>query len=232
MFGHPLTPWIYRALILLVVSCPCALAISTPVTMVSSITGAAREGVLVKGRAYVETLSRIKAFAFDKTGTLTEGRLKVSRVIPLNSDGNLEDVLRVAASLEFFSEHPIAKAVVEEASRLGVTLGKVEEFTVIPGKGVAGKVDGVRYLVGNRKLFDGATIPSIDGGTMVFVGSDSTLMGVIVLEDTIKDDAYYRVTELKRRRMKAVIVSGDNEKAVRTVAKELGVDEYYALRNS
>ena len=232
VLGHPLTPWIYRALILLVVSCPCALAISTPVTMVSSITGAAREGVLVKGGAYVETLSRIKAFAFDKTGTLTEERLKVSRVIPLNSDGNLEDVLRVAASLEFFSEHPIAKAVVEEASRLGVTLGKVEEFTVIPGKGVAGKVDGVRYLVGNRKLFEGVTIPSIDGGTMVFVGSDSTLMGVIVLEDTIKDDAYYRVTELKRRGMKAVIMSGDNEKAVRTVAKELGVDEYYALRNS
>ncbi|MHA1713678.1 MAG: heavy metal translocating P-type ATPase, partial [Candidatus Ranarchaeia archaeon] len=138
VFGLPFEDWLYKALVLLVISCPCALAISTPVAMVSGITSAAKNGVLIKGSAYVEEVSKVKVFAFDKTGTITEGRLVVTDV--LAHKVNDEELLTYTASIEALSEHPIAKAIVDEALKRGLKLESVEDFAAIVGKGATGRI--------------------------------------------------------------------------------------------
>ncbi len=227
LLGEPLIPWLYRALTLLVISCPCALAISTPVTIISSITGAARKGILVKGAVFLEALSKIRAIAFDKTGTLTKGELKISKVIPLD-DVSIEEILEAAASLEALSNHPIARAIVEKAMLEGVKLGTVEDFKFIPGVGVSGKVNGVLYTVGRPTLFQEAISSKLNVDSSVFIGSNGRLLGAIILEDELRREAYHCVEELKRRNLKTVIVSGDNQKTVEKVARLLGINEYYA----
>lgn len=235
VFGLPFTEWVYKALILLVVSCPCALAISTPVAVVSAITDAARNGVLIKGGAYVEEVGRVGVFAFDKTGTLTEGRLEVTDVVGLGY--SREEVLSVAASLEALSEHPIAKAIVEYAKIRGVKLYEVTGFKAIPGKGVVGRINGRVYYVGGRRLFgellDGfpeeylGKIES-EGKTVVFVGDDEKITGLIAVMDRVRETAAAAVAELKRNGVKTVMITGDNERTAAAIAGKLGIDEYQA----
>jgi len=234
VFGLPFNEWLYKALVLLVVSCPCALAISTPVAMVSGITSAARNGVLIKGSAYVEEVNRIKVFAFDKTGTLTEGRLEVTDVVSLGRPE--EEILCIAASLETMSEHPIAKAIVEKIDKEAM-LKDIKDFRAIAGKGVMGKINGETYYVGSRRLFKelSADYPEEEswklekeGKTVIFVGNEKGVIGLIVVMDKIRDSTIPTMAELRRKGIKTVMITGDNERTAKAIAERIGIAEYRA----
>jgi len=232
--GASFTTWFYRALILLVVSCPCALTISTPVSMASAITAAASNGVLVKGGKYVEGLARVKTFVFDKTGTLTRGRLDVADVVSFSLSPT--EVLQLAASLEAKSEHPIARAIVEKAKAERVTLVPVKEFNSIPGKGLEGMVDSRSVVMGKQELFQ--NIPDkilnkirelqAQGKTTVMLGVRNEIVGLVALKDRVKDAAAGAIEELKARGVQSVIISGDNEATTAALARDVGVDHYHA----
>ncbi len=235
VFNLPFNEWFYKALVLLVVSCPCTLAISTPVAMISGITSAARNGVLIKGSTYVEEVSKVRVFAFDKTGTLTEGRLEVTDVISLRH--SREDVLSIAASLEALSEHPIAKAIVEEAKKEGAPIRVVDDFKAITGKGVVGRIEGQMYFVGSRRLlreistdFPEEEVWKLEneGKTVVFVGDEKEVIGLIAVMDKIRDTTVVTMNELRRRGVKTVMITGDNERTAKAIAKRIGIAEYKA----
>ncbi len=235
VFGFPFNEWFYKALVLLVVSCPCALAISTPVAMVSAITSAARNGVLIKGSSYVEEVSKIKTFAFDKTGTLTEGKLEVTDIISLGE--SKESVLEVAASLEVFSEHPIAKAIIEKAKNEKVKLRSTHNFKAIAGKGVTGKIKGNTHYVGNRRLFKELKIDlpeehfsklENEGKIVIMVGTARKIMGLIAVMDKIRDATIETVHKLKEMGIKTVMITGDNERTAQAIAKRISISEYRA----
>jgi len=234
ILGASFTTWFYRALILLVVSCPCALTISTPVSMASAITAAASNGVLVKGGKYLESLGGVKTFVFDKTGTLTRGKLEVVDVVSFSPSPKA--VLQLAASLEAMSEHPVAKAIVEKAKAEKLMLIPVEEFNSIRGKGVEGMVDGKDVVVGKNELFqkipdkvlDKARELQAQGKTTVMLGVGKEIVGLIALKDKVKDAAAGAIQELKTRGIQSVIISGDNEATTASVAKDVGVDYYHA----
>ena len=235
IFGLPMNEWVYRALVLLVVSCPCALAISTPVAMVSAITGAARNGVLIKGGTYVEEVGKVRIFAFDKTGTLTEGNPEVTDVMAF--DGGEAEVLRIAASIEARSEHPIAKAIVRYAESRGVERGEVTDFKAIPGRGVIGVLDGREYRIGSKKLFDGKLNAQLErsirefesqGKTVVLLGNSEKVIGLIALRDRVRDGAQTVINKLKKLGISTVMLTGDNEKTGRAIADLLGIDICWA----
>jgi Cd2+/Zn2+-exporting ATPase len=235
VLGYSFNTWVYKSLVLLVISCPCALAISTPVSMVSGLTSGARNGVLIKGSNIVEALSKIKTFAFDKTGTLTEGNLVVTDIVGVQSDERT--VLRLAASLEALSEHPVAKAIVDRYNEEHGSLLKVQDFRAITGKGITGVIDGNVVFVGNRALVNENMI-SIDdkdvsglensGKTVVFVGEGMTLLGFIAVMDKIRDASKNTVHELNARGLKTVMLTGDNERTALTIAEEVGVFSFEA----
>ena len=233
IFGLPFNEWLYRALVLLVVACPCALAISTPVAMVSAITSAARNGVLIKGSAYVEEIGKVRVFAFDKTGTLTEGKLEVTDIIGLTHSE--EEILTIAASLEALSEHPIAKAIVEYAKSKEVKLKEVTDFKAIPGKGVMGKIDSEVYYVGSRRLFERlfsnfseerAKELESRGKTVVFIGTEKEIIGIIAIRDKIREATIATIAELRKDGIRTVMITGDNERTAKAIADEIGIDEY------
>jgi len=239
LWGVSLDDWFYRALVLLVVSCPCALAISTPVSMVSGITSATRNGVLIKGGEYVEEMKNVKAVVFDKTGTLTEGRLEVTDIFPLNGN-SLNDTLRVSASLESHSKHPLAKAILKKAKECGVELEEVHNFKSITGTGLKGKIRGNLFYIGNESLFKDTDLFNDEdfprerireleeeGKTTVLLGNEQEIMGLIILMDKIRDDAGKTVEFLKKNGIKTIMLTGDNQGTARGVASQLGLDEYY-----
>jgi len=234
--GLPFGTWIYRGLVLLVVSCPCALAISTPVSMVSAITSATRRGVLIKGSNYIEELNKVKAFAFDKTGTLTEGKPEVSDITNLNKLSN-EEVLSLAASIESYSEHPVAQAIVKKAQSEKIRLQEVRDFKAIPGKGIRAQINGKTYYVGARNLFNnlGIRLPEekishfeSEGKTTVFLAEEQNLLGAIAVRDKIRDSSFKLITELKKRGIRTELITGDNHYTARAIAQSIGVDEYHA----
>ncbi|WP_298668325.1 cation-translocating P-type ATPase [uncultured Methanofollis sp.] len=235
VFGVPFADSVYRALSLLVIACPCALALSTPVSMVSGITAAARQGVLIKGSDYLEAVGRARVVVFDKTGTLTTGRLQVTAVKGSGGAGEME-VLQIAASLEAGSGHPIAAAVMAKAQEDGIEAGPVEGFAAVPGSGVRGTLGGRACALGNGRLF-----PDVDemwteerehleaaGQTVVFVGEDGRVIGLIGLMDTVREDAPATVAGLRARGIRTVMLTGDNEKVAAAVAARLGIDEHRA----
>ncbi|MFQ6077328.1 MAG: heavy metal translocating P-type ATPase, partial [Candidatus Bathyarchaeia archaeon] len=233
--GLPPHESIYRALVILILACPCALAISTPVSMVSAITSAARNGVLIKGSIYVEEVGKARVFAFDKTGTLTEGKLEVIDVIPLS--GSKDEVLARAASLEALSEHPIAKAMVERAKNEGLTLESVEDFKSFPGKGVRGMIRGDANYVGSVRLFrelsinfpEDKTEELVDEGkTVVMIGNEKEATGIISLMDKVRDATVKCITDLERQGVRTEMITGDNERTADAIAKRIGIDEYHA----
>jgi Cd2+/Zn2+-exporting ATPase len=238
LFGAPWMTWVYRALIILVVSCPCALAISTPVSMVSAITGAARNGVLVKSASAVEAVAKLKVVAFDKTGTLTEGKLQVTDMLPLNG-ASKKDVLRVAASLESKASHPIASAIGEIADKYAVQLCSQGDFRAMPGLGIEGVVDGESYLVGSVEMFQTQAIPFPQigvvelqeaGKTVVLVGRPhpKETVGVIALADNIRPEAIQAIKDLTRLEVETVMISGDNEYTAKSIANKIGVSHFHA----
>jgi len=235
-FGLPFKVWFYRALVLLVVSCPCALAISTPVSMVSALTSAARNGVLIKGGNFIEEMRNMKVLVFDKTGTLTEGKLEVTDVVPLNNYTESE-LIKIAASLESMSGHPIAEAIVRKAAEEGVGALEVTEFRSVAGQGLQGQIEGNLFFAGNRAFLEekGIDYPldvieglEREGKTVVLIGHDDRVVGTIALMDRIRDNSLETVKRLKEVGVKTVMLTGDNQQVAAAVASKLGIDEYYA----
>ncbi|WP_214019311.1 heavy metal translocating P-type ATPase [Methanoculleus sp.] len=234
-FGIPFLEAFYRALILLVIACPCALAISTPVSMVSGITTAAHNGVLIKGRDSLEAVGLARVIVFDKTGTLTTGRLEVDDVVGFGVPA--AEVLAVAASLESRSGHPIAEAVRRRAEEEGTTLRDVEKFVSAAGKGVQGRIGGATYILGNAALFPespgSAWRAAYDclggeGKTVVLASTASEVIGLIALSDVVKKDARKTVAALRARGIRTVMLTGDNERVGEAVARRIGIDECHA----
>src|SRR5262245_19151157 len=236
--GAAWSTWVYRALVLLVISCPCALVISTPVSIVSALAAAARKGLLVKGGARLERLSDVRCVAFDKTGTLTKGDLRVVDVTPL--DGVTPDqILRLAASLETRSEHPIGAAIVALARERRISLGDVTFFQSLPGFGAQARIDGAPVVLGNHRLFDErgtcardvhASIEraSSGGGTVVIVGADRPI-GIIGMSDKPRESARDAIQTLRGHGVQRVaLLTGDHAPAARALAEAVGVDETHA----
>jgi Cd2+/Zn2+-exporting ATPase len=237
IFQQSFEVWFYKALLLLLISCPCALALSTPISIVSGITSGAKNGALFKGGVYIEKLAKIDTFAFDKTGTLTEGKPVVTDVITFN-DHSRKELLSIASSLECLSEHPLGKAIVELAEKEGLPMECVEDFTAITGKGVTGRIDAHNYIVGSMKLFDPKVISEIDGTltkledeakTIVIIGKRDEVAGVIGISDKIRSDSKAMIESLHKSGIKrTVMITGDNKRTAKAVASKIGIDEYYA----
>lgn len=232
---QPISDWIYRSLVMLVVACPCALAISTPVAMVSAITSAGRNGVLVKGSNYLEQVSRTRALAFDKTGTLTMGELGVTDII---SQGIPEqEVLRRAAALEGKAEHPIAKAILDKAREEGIEIGETTSFKAHVGQGVEACIDDKTCCIGNLRLFQELGIVPLngvvekleaEGKTVVLVSEGDCAVGAIALMDKLREGVGETISELRRRGLRVEMLTGDNEATAKAIAEKLGMDGYVA----
>jgi Zn2+/Cd2+-exporting ATPase len=240
LLAQPFDGWIYRALTLLVVACPCALVISTPVSIVSALGAATRNGVLIKGGATLEKLGRVRAIAFDKTGTLTEGRPQVVKVEALGGDE--KGLLLKAAAAEARSEHPLARAIVHAAreARNGTPLPEATEFQALRGVGAQALIDGEPVFVGSARLFrergielDGAAdrldALQAEGNTAVLVGDESRVEGLIALADRPREGAREAVAGLKRAGVGSVVMlTGDNPRTAEAISRRVGVDEYRA----
>ena len=225
--------WVYRALTFLVVSCPCALVISVPLTFFGGIGGASRNGILIKGANYMDTLAKIGTVVFDKTGTLTKGVFAVDAVHPEEYDEN--ELLSIAAAVEQYSTHPIAVAL-RDASAVEAANSKIENVEEIAGHGVKAVVDGKQVSVGNEKLMNslGITLNACEeckhhAGTVVHVAIDDMYAGHIVISDQIKSDSKEAISALKKLGVeKTVMLTGDQQRVAEHVAKQLQLDEYYA----
>ncbi len=237
LFGQNLSDWVYKALSLLVISCPCAFLISTPVGMVSSITSAARNGVIIKGSTYVEEMRNVKAVILDKTGTLTEGKLKLSDVEVLDDNYSTDDIVKIAASIESESSHPIAQAVVNYADENNISFEKVEDFKNVTGKGIIANIGGEQFYAANESLIEGSSFDisqeeinkySAEGKTLIFVGNAQRVLGVITVSDKIRDNAPEVIADLRGKGVKTFMLTGDNKLAAESVASEIGVDHFYA----
>lgn len=239
ILGQAWGEWIYRGLVLLVIACPCALVISTPVSVVAALTAAARNGVLIKGGVFVEIPARLRAIAMDKTGTITEGRQRVADVVALN--GLTErNVLEHAASLEARSGHPIARAILAHASRLQIQPALAADVQDLRGRGVSGKLDGESYWAGSHRFLEekGLETPDVHerlvrmasgGRTVVVVGNDTAVLGFITLEDAVRPDAVPVVSELHALGIERVaMLTGDNADTAEYVAATVGIDDVRA----
>ncbi|MBS3794098.1 MAG: cadmium-translocating P-type ATPase [Candidatus Thorarchaeota archaeon] len=233
LLGLSLPEAIYRGLSLLVISCPCAFAISIPVSMVSSITGSARDGVLVKASKYVERMSKVKTVAFDKTGTLTQAKLEVRDIHTI--DANQDEVLEIAASLERMSEHPLAEAIVQESKDQELPLRTAYNFRSLPGRGIRAEIDGTVYLVGNRRLMEEKSISiseegvgAVRTGTPVYVAKQSGHIGTLILADVLRPESKATIDALKEKGIRTVMLTGDHNSVAREIATELGIDEWRA----
>ncbi len=231
--------WIYKGLTVLIVSCPCSLVISTPVTIVGAITRAAREGVLIKGGIHLEELGRVKAVAFDKTGTITQNKVVVDKVVAIGG-ADSDRLLWYAASCESASEHPLARAVVEKAIEQEIDFGFPQEFRAIPGQGAIAVVSEQKVHVGNENLFLSQNVKIPEelssqavsfrsvGKTVVFVGVDKEVIGMLALSDALRPEARQAISDLSKQGIESVMISGDDVRTAEAVAREVGIQSVYA----
>lgn len=232
--------WVYRSLVLLVIACPCALVISTPVSIVSALTRASRMGVLVKGGGHLEELARVQAVAFDKTGTLTSGEPRVVDVLSVGGQTRGE-ILRLAAAVEASAGHLLGEAIVAAARAEGHEPPHADDVSVLPGRGARGRVSGQSVLVGSHRLFDEMSLCDhaldldlarfeSEGKTVVLVGRDDRreLVGVIALADIPRPEAAAAVAELRQRGLAVALLTGDNARTGLALAQKLGVEEAFA----
>ena len=239
LFGGAWSEWVYRALVLLVIGCPCALVIATPVAIVTSLAASARQGVLLKGGHVVEIPARLEVVAVDKTGTLTEGSPRVLEVVPLAEHSEAELVAR-AAALEADSLHPIARAIMDHAEETGVAVPVATDVSAIQGKGVEGRIDGRGFWLGSHRYLEerGQETPAVhrrleemaaSGRTIVVVGNESHVCGFIAVADQVRPQSKAIVAELKRVGItRVVMLSGDNAGTAEVVGREVGVDQVRA----
>jgi Cd2+/Zn2+-exporting ATPase len=234
-FAEGWREWIYKSLVLLVIACPCALVISTPVTIVSGLTAAARRGILIKGGKYLEQGRFLKCVALDKTGTLTFGSPKVQRVEPIGLDSR-DRILQIAASLDLNSHHPIAKAIVK--AHAGEAL-PVAEFEELPGRGVTGVVEGKRYWLGNHRLIEERGVCSdvvenvlgrleSEALTAVSLADAERVIGVIGAADELRQTSIEAIQSLKELGVTVLMLTGDNEKTAAAISEKTGLDEFKA----
>lgn len=240
--GGEWSVWLYRACVLLIIACPCALVISTPVSIVAGLTALARRGVLVKGGAHLETIGRLKALAVDKTGTITEGKPKVQGVELINARSEA-DVLRIAAAIDDHSAHPLAKAVVAYAKERSIPFTRAESYQNRSGRGAEGMVEGHPHFVGNHRFAHelGVCNEAIErrladiegkGQSVVVVGHrphdgcKGEVLGIIAIGDTLRPDAKTAIAELHAAGItQIVMLSGDNQRAADFIARQVGIDE-------
>lgn len=224
--------WIHRALSFLVVSCPCALVISIPLSFFGGIGGASASGILVKGGNYLEALAKVKTFVFDKTGTLTKGTFEVTDIQPQLEGISKNELLRIACAAERASSHPIAMSLKKKADAELVRLDEAENIREIAGRGVCASIDGQSVLVGNARLMSENGIECAEkntAGTTVHVAADGKYLGYIVISDEIKSEAHDAIAALKREGIERVVMlTGDARSVGRSVADELGMDECFA----
>lgn len=239
LFHQPFTPWIYQALVLLVIACPCALVISTPVSVVAALAAAARNGVLVKGGVHMEAAGHLRAIAMDKTGTLTEGRPSVVQVVGMNGHTEAE-VLARAAAMEAHSDHPLARAILEYANASGVPFRPAEEFRILPGKGATARFDARQFWIGSHRFLEerGQETPEVHGEldllahtgkTVVVIGNEVHVCGFIALADRIRTESKPTIQNLRSAGIKHVVMlTGDNRGTAKAIAEEAGVTEVHA----
>lgn len=232
--------WGYRALVLLVIACPCALVISTPVSIVSALTAASRRGVLVKGGAHLEQLGQVRVVVFDKTGTLTLGVPEVTDLLPL--EGSARDVLTLAGAVEARSAHPLGAAIVARASREGISLEAAQDVAEVPGRGVRGRVGDKQVLVGSHRFFDeeGLCDHRLDaelrrlegeGKTAMLVGAgDGTpkIVGALAVADVVRPAAASAIETLRLDGLRVVMLTGDNALTARAIAERLSIEDHRA----
>lgn len=239
LFGGAWQDWFYRALVLLVIACPCALVISTPVSIVAALAASARNGVLIKGGLYIEAPARLKAIALDKTGTLTEGKPTVVGIVALSGHDEKE-VLERAAALEARSTHPLARAVVAYARQQSVAIQPGEDFQVLQGKGATGRFNGKQYWLGSHRYLEerGQETEEVHqrledlaqaGRTVVVVGKEDHVCGFIALADAVRPGTKQTLQALRDAGIKhLVMLTGDNQGTAQAIAREAGVDEFQA----
>ncbi len=239
LFAQVWSDWLYRSLILLVIACPCALVISTPVSIVAALASAAKNGVLIKGGLFVEVPARLKAIAMDKTGTLTYGKPEVIDIVPLNNHNEIE-LLERAAALESHSNHPLAQAIVRKAVEQNVSIPPAEDFEIIQGKGARGLVNGKLFWLGSHRYLEerGQETPEVHaqleslqkaGRSIVAVGNDEHVCGFISLVDTIRAETTGILVQLHAEGIKDVaMLTGDNWGTAKAIAKVVGIDSVYA----
>ncbi|MEP9410982.1 MAG: cation-translocating P-type ATPase [Candidatus Brocadia sp.] len=273
LFWGGFSYWFYRGLVVLVVSCSCGIALSVPVAVAAAIGNAARHGILVKGGVFFEIAEKLKAIAFDKTGTITIGKPSITNIIPLNGQAE-EAILKLAASIENYSEHPLGETIVSYAKEMGLNLQTVDAFESLPGMGAKAKIGDCEYFIGNKLLFLQFLTPGEVGGnqfttpvfppyergdkgeegtgvvknsrkidkilaqiselenqgkTVILLGSEKELLGIVAVADKVRVEAKNVVQTLKHTGIERVIMlTGDNEGTAAEIARETGVDEYYA----
>lgn len=242
LFGQPWLFWIYRSLVLLVIACPCALVIATPVSIVSGLTALARRGVLVKGGVHLEAVGKLRALAVDKTGTITQGTPKVVGIISQSALSE-DEILARAAAINSHSEHPIAIAITEAARAKGLVIPSIENYVSITGRGATATIEGHPHFIGNHKLTHetGLCGPGIEGilssieekgqslaviGHAPHDGCDGEILGIIAIADTLRPEVVEALREIHAAGIEEVIMlSGDNQRTASTIAKQAGIDE-------
>ncbi|MDD2306763.1 MAG: heavy metal translocating P-type ATPase [Prolixibacteraceae bacterium] len=226
--GQTFSDWIYRALVVLVISCPCALVISIPLGYFGGIGSASRKGILVKGSNFLDALTQVTTVVFDKTGTLTKGEFKVSEIVTSNGFSK-EEILEYAAYAETNSNHPVAKSISVAFSK-DIVSKRIEQVEEISGHGIKAVIDGKTVLAGNDKLLHKEnithTVCNVEG-TVVHVAIDTVYVGYIIISDTLKDDAIEAIEKLKAKNIQTVMLTGDNKFAAAAFAKKLGIDKYF-----
>lgn len=235
LFGGGWQPWLYRGLALLIVACPCALVVSTPVSIVAALTNAARQGILVKGGIYLEQFGEASAIVFDKTGTLTKGDPAVTRITSARY-GREADVLQLAASLEAHSEHPLAAAIRKFAAEKGLELLAVENFVSYPGKGVTGTINGREYLLGSVPYLEEHGVPAASlqrlaagGETAVVLAAGDLMLGAVFISDTLRPESRRSLDALRALGVKNLsMLTGDRAGAAHPIAAQLGLDDVKA----
>ncbi|BDH60213.1 copper-translocating P-type ATPase [Lysinibacillus sp. PLM2] len=237
LFNGDWETWVYQGLSILVVGCPCALVISTPISIVSAIGNAANKGVLIKGGIYLEEMGGLKAIAFDKTGTLTKGIPVVTDFKLLKDSSSQIDLLAIVAALENRSGHPLASAIVRKANETGINYKGVvvEKFESITGKGIKGSIEGITYYIGSPKLFQTTTVdfPEItafqkEGKTVMVMGTEEETLAIIAVADQVRESSKGVISKLHSHGIKTIMLTGDNESTAKAKGHEIGVSDVQA----
>ncbi|GAB4221733.1 MAG: heavy metal translocating P-type ATPase [Francisella sp.] len=240
LFSQDWLKWIYQSLVILVIACPCALVISTPISIVSSLTSAARNGILIKGGEFIEIPAKLQAIAFDKTGTLTIGKPTITDIVVAEKFSK-QQLISIASSLESTVDHPIAKAILDYANENNIAFNQANNTKVISGKGVTGEIDNNHFWLGNHPfahekqlcnnpvLHNKAQELVSNGLTLIFVGNDKDIIGIIAIQDKIKSNIKKAIKQLKKLGIKqTIMLTGDNSATAKSIATQSGIDSFYA----